>query len=185
MRTSSMPLLAAFILTTGTVMTFAHAAALHAIQAGTYASTGHEITVADTTAPGISLQHIWARPTAGASTTGVTYFTIVSQDQTDKLVGVSTPVAGTAELHETTDDKGVMKMRSVQSVTLAPGKPVTFKPGSYHVMLMGLKAPLKAGDSFPLTLTFEHAQPITVTAKVEATGGGGMAHGGMEGMPGR
>ena len=70
-------------------------------------------------------------------------------------------------------------------VALDPGKPVTFAPGGYHVMLMGLKAPLKVGDSFPLTLTFEHAHPVTVNATVEATSGGAMRdHGGIQGMPG-
>jgi copper(I)-binding protein len=64
-----------------------------------------------------------------------------------------------------------MKMRPVSSIPLDPGKPVTLKPGGYHVMLTGVKGPLKPGDSFPLTLTFAHAQPITVTAKVEAMGG--------------
>jgi copper(I)-binding protein len=71
-----------------------------------------------------------------------------------------------------------MKMRPVPSVALDTGKPVTLKPGGLHVMLMGLKAPLKAGDSFPLTLTFTHAPPLTVTVKVEAGGGSG-----MQGMP--
>jgi periplasmic copper chaperone A len=80
-----------------------------------------------------------------------------------------------------------MKMRPVDSVALDPGKPVTFKPGGYHVMLTGLKSPLKAGDSLPLTFTFEHAQPITVSVQVEAAGAAGMGHDhasmpGMEGM---
>jgi copper(I)-binding protein len=44
---------------------------------------------------------------------------------------------------------------------------VTLAPGGYHLMLMGLKAPLRAGDTFPLTLQFEHAPPLTVTVAVE------------------
>jgi copper(I)-binding protein len=106
---------------------------------------------------------------------------VTSKGVPDHLVSVSTPI-GTADLHETINDNGVMKMRPVASIALDPGKPVTFKPGGYHVMLTGLKGPLKAGDSFPLTLTFEHAQPVSVTVKVEAAGGGGM--GNMPGMPG-
>jgi hypothetical protein len=87
-------------------------------------------------------------------------------------------------VHETINDNGAMKMRPVPSLTLDPGKPVTLKPGGYHIMLTGLKSALKPGDSFPLTLTFEHAQPVTVTVKVEAMGGGAADHGSMQGMPG-
>ena len=108
--------------------------------------------------------------------TGAAYFTVTANVQPDRLVGVSTPVAATAELHETINDNGVMKMRPVAAIALDPGKSVTFTPGGYHVMLVGLKSPLKAGDSFPLTLTFEHAPPITVTVKVEAVGSASMEH---------
>jgi len=107
--------------------------------------------------------------------------------QPDRLIGLSTPVAATAELHETIHDSGVMKMRPMAGIALEPGKPVTFSPGGYHVMLMGLKNLLKAGDRVPLTLTFEHAYPITVTVKVEAIGaaGTGHEHGTMDDMPGQ
>jgi hypothetical protein len=67
-------------------------------------------------------------------------------------------------------DMGMMKMRPVPGLSVAPGKPVKLAPGGYHIMLMGLKAPLKQGDSFPLTLRFEHAAPMTVTVNVEAIG---------------
>jgi copper(I)-binding protein len=109
-------------------------------------------------------------------------------DQPDRLVSVSTPAADKAELHETISDKGVMKMRPVQGVPIPAGAMVTFSPGGYHVMLMGLKKPLVAGQSFPLTLTFEHAAPMTVDVQVRplgASGGasGGAGHGGgMSGM---
>jgi periplasmic copper chaperone A len=159
--------------------------AWHATSVDTHRTDGtYRFTVAATDALGISLEHVWARPTAGLGTTGAIYFTVVSKSDPDQLLGVSTPVAATAELHETSVDNGVMKMRPVQSIALVPGKPVTLKPGGYHVMLMGLKNPLKAGTNFPLTLTFEHAQPVTVTANVEASAGTEMGHGGMEVMPG-
>jgi copper(I)-binding protein len=145
----------------------------------------YQFTVAAADASDISLEHVWARATAGNATTGAAYLTVTDRGSPDRLVGVSTPIA-TAELHETINDNGVMKMRPVAGIALEPGKPVTFAPGGYHVMLMGLKGPLKAGDSFPLTLTFQHTQPITVTAHVEAIGGGGMDHGhdAMQGMQG-
>ena len=104
--------------------------------------------VADTSA--IALDHAWARATAGASTTGAVYFTVTNAagGQPDRLVGVNTPAAATAELHETIDDKGVMKMRPVPSIALNPGASVTLKPGGYHVMMMGVKQPLRAGTAF-------------------------------------
>jgi copper(I)-binding protein len=136
--------------------------------------------------PGISLEHVWARASAGGATTGAVYFTIVDNGAPDRLVGVSTPAAASAQLHESINDNGVMKMRAAPSIALETGKPVTFKPGGHHVMLFGLKAPLKAGGDFPLTLTFEHAPPMTVTTAVEAVGSMGMdhQHGAMGAMPG-
>ena len=144
----------------------------------------YHFTVAATDASEISVEHVWARASAGKATTGATYLTVTDNGRPDSLVGASTPIAATAELHETINDNGVMKMRPVPALALQPGKPVTFMPGGFHIMLTGLKGPLKAGGSFPLTLTFEHSQPITVTANVEAVGGAGMDHGTMPGMPG-
>jgi hypothetical protein len=166
--------------------------AWHATSVDTHQTDGqYRFTVAATNAPAVVLDHVWARATIGMSTTGAVYFTVTNAGPPDRLVGVSTPVAVTAELHESINDNGVMKMRPVPSVVLDPGKPVTFKPGGYHVMLTGLKDPLKVGDSFPLTLTFEHAQPMTVMAKVEPAGGAAMqmpqgdtGRGSMPGMKG-
>jgi len=164
----------------------AYTVAWQATSVDTHKTDGrYRFTVAAADESDISLEHVWARASAGNATTGAAYLTVTDNGRPDRLVGVSTPVAAMAELHETINDNGVMKMRPVAGVALEPGKPVTFMPGGYHVMLMGLKNPLKAGDSFPLTLNFEHAQPITVTAHVEAVGGAGMGSmGGMQGMPG-
>ena len=118
----------------------------------------------------IAATNAWARATPGASKVGAAYVTLTDNGQADQLTGASTPVAATAELHETRNQGGVMQMRPVPSLALEPGKPVTFTPGGYHVMLMGLKQPLKQGDSFPLTLTFAHAQPVTVQVKVSGPG---------------
>jgi copper(I)-binding protein len=152
----------------------------HAILMGSIRAGRFMTAAAD--APGISVEHAWARPTPGAATAGAAYFTLTNNGPVDQLVGAGTPVAAAAGVHETTNDNGVMKMRPVAAVALDPGKPVTFKPGGYHVMLMGLKGALKAGGSFPLTLTFAHAQPVTVTVNVEAMGGTGTGMGGMPGM---
>jgi copper(I)-binding protein len=120
--------------------------------------------------PQFQIDHPWARASAGATKTGAAYLTITDNGAPDRLIGLSTPVAQTAELHESMAEMGTMKMRPLPGLALVPGKPVTLAPGGYHVMLVGLKAPLKQGDNFPLTLQFEHAAPLTVTVAVEAIG---------------
>ena len=124
------------------------------------------------TDPPVQVSHPWARASAGNARNGAVFLTVTGAGTADKLVAASTPVSETAELHETIDDKGIMKMRPLAALALEPGKAVTLAPGGPHVMLMGLKAPLKQGDTFPLTLRFARAGPVTVTVTVEAIGGG-------------
>jgi copper(I)-binding protein len=99
----------------------------------------------------------------------------------DRLVSVSTPVAGKAEVHATTTENGVMHMQPVEALDVKPGTPTVLKPGGYHVMLMDLKGPLVAGKTFAVTLGFEKSGKIDTTATVEKIGA--MAPGGMPGMP--
>jgi periplasmic copper chaperone A len=116
----------------------------------------------------IQIQAPWARSTPSAAKNGAVYFTILNAGTVaDTLIAASSPVAAAAELHRTENDNGVMKMLPVASVAVKAGGQALFKPGSYHVMLVGLKAPLVDGQSFPLTLTFEHAGKIDVTVKVQ------------------
>ncbi len=121
---------------------------------------------------GISVQQPWARATPGGAKTGAAYMTIVNNGAADdRLVAASTPVAGEAQIHEMTMDNGVMKMRPIPGLDLKPGAAVSLAPGGYHVMLIGLKQPLKDGDSFPLTLVFAKSgkQVVQVTvAKIGA-----------------
>jgi copper(I)-binding protein len=118
---------------------------------------------------GVHVDHAWSRA-AMAGHEGAVYLTITDTGTQDTLTGVATPVAAKADLHETINDNGVMKMRPVASLTVAPGKPVTLAPGGYHIMLTGLKQALKQGDSFPVTLSFANAGQVTVTATVEKAG---------------
>ena len=68
---------------------------------------------------------------------------------------------------------GVMKMRSLAAIDLPAGQAVVLKPGATHIMLMGLKQPLRAGESFPLTLEFEKAGKREVNVTVEKAGATG------------
>ncbi len=82
-------------------------------------------------------------------------FMKITSPQGAKLVAVSTPVARVAEVHEMVMQGDVMAMRAIESLELPPGKTVEFKPGGHHLMLMGIEQPLKAGETVPVTLTFE------------------------------
>ncbi len=136
---------------------------------------------------GISVENAWSRA-AMQGGTGVVYMTITDQGGPDRLLSISAPVAAKAELHESFSQQGVAKMREVAALPITPAEPVTLAPGGYHIMLMGLKQPLKEGDSFPVTLHFEHAGAIGATVVVRGMRGE-MSHGqaGMGGMamPGR
>jgi copper(I)-binding protein len=137
---------------------------------------------------GITVSESWARASPGATTTGAAYVTLKGGSRPEQLIGASTPVAATAEAHETINDNGVMKMRPVGPISVLPGQTVTFAPGGTHIMLMGLKQKLTEGQSFPLTLTFAHAAPITVEVKVRGMGGAaggtmGDHMSGHDGMP--
>ena len=132
------------------------------------------------TASPIHVDQPWARASAGQ--TGAAYLTVRNDgDAPDKLLAVRTPVAGKAELHTMTVEGNVMKMRPVLDIPVAAHGTAELKPGGMHVMLMDLRAPLKQGDKFPLTLKFEKAGDVSVEVAVEGAGamGPGAAMGGM------
>jgi copper(I)-binding protein len=138
-----------------------------------------QTALADQTA-GAELQvhHPWARASLGAHQTGAAYFTLVNfGSAADRLIAVSTPAAERAQLHgHSMDDQGVMKMRPVDGIEAPPKSETSLEPGGLHVMLMGLRAPLKEGESIALTLRFEQAGEIDVTVTILAPGAMGPAH---------
>jgi copper(I)-binding protein len=118
----------------------------------------------------VEVTDAWARATPGKAENGAAYLTIASPTP-DRLTGLATPVAKAAELHmEETVAGGVMRMRPLTGVDLAAGQKIAMKPGAMHVMLVGLKAPLRPGQSFPMTLYFEKAGSREVTVTVEKAG---------------
>jgi copper(I)-binding protein len=99
----------------------------------------------------------WARATVqGQKATGA--FMKITSKEGAKLVGASSPAAGVTEIHEMKMEKDVMKMAAVPALDIPAGKSVELKPGSYHVMLMDLKAPVEKGAKVPLTLRFQDAK---------------------------
>src|SRR5438067_7531249 len=117
----------------------------------------------------VEVKYSWARATPGKAENGAAYVTIVSP-VSDRLVSLSTPVAKKAELHTMTMDGSVMKMRPLAGLDVPAGEPLTLKPGGTHIMLRGLNQPLQAGQSFPLTLSFEKAGARETTVTVEKAG---------------
>ena len=92
--------------------------------------------------------------------------TIETSGGPDRLVAVASPLAGKVELHAHLHEGGVMKMREVEAIDVAPGKPAKLETGGLHIMIMDLKQPLKAGETIPLTLTFEKAGKVEVQVPV-------------------
>ncbi|MFP8833009.1 copper chaperone PCu(A)C [Hydrogenophaga sp. XSHU_21] len=115
----------------------------------------------------VQVQDAWARATvASQSATGA--FMKLTAPENTRLVEASSPVAGIVEIHEMRMEGDVMRMRAVTALPLAAGQTVELKPGGYHVMLMDLKGPLKAGDTVPLSLVFEGANGQRRTQEVKA-----------------
>jgi hypothetical protein len=126
-----------------------------------------------------TVQDPWVRGTVPQQkATGA--FMQISSAQGGRLVSASSPAAGVVEIHEMAMDGSTMRMRAVPSVELPAGKAVSFKPGGYHVMLMDLKGPLKAGDAVALTLVVEgkdgKKESIEVKAPVRALGAPASPH---------
>lgn len=115
----------------------------------------------------VTVQDAWVRGTVPGQTASGAFMTLQSADGA-KVVGVSTPVAGTAEIHEMKMEGNVMRMRAVQSLDLPKGQSVQLKPGGYHVMLMDLKQPLAKDATVPITLKVQLADKRIVEQKVEA-----------------
>ena len=119
----------------------------------------------------ITISHPWSRPAAQGQN-GVIYLTIKNQGEVDdRLVAVGTPLAKKVELHRSTMEEGVHRMEKVDGIVVPAGGTVTLAPGGLHVMLIGLKFMLMAEETFPVTLTFEHAGAITTGVAVEVRGG--------------
>ncbi len=104
----------------------------------------------------VDVDHAWARATLPAQMASGAYMTVTSA-MPARIIGVSSPLAGVAQVHEMAMQGSTMRMHAVGALDLPAGKAVELKPGGYHVMLMDLKQPLRKGDKLPLTLRIEGA----------------------------
>jgi periplasmic copper chaperone A len=120
----------------------------------------------------IDIADPWSRATPKGASVAVGYMKITNKGTTaDRLISGASEIAPTFEVHEMSMDKGVAKMRPVKGgLEIKPGETVELKPGSFHVMFVGLKKPLTAGEHINATLVFEKAGAITIEYDVLAMG---------------
>jgi len=133
---------------------------------------------------GVTVQDAWARATPGSAGTATVSVTLMGGAQADALSGASSPLAKSADVHESSSDHGVMKMRPVSGgVEIKPGQTVEFKPGGYHLMFVGISQPVEQGKRVKGTLEFEKAGKVDVEYAIEPIGGTpkgeDAGHGGM------
>lgn len=125
------------------------------------------VAAADT----VQVTDAWARATVPGQKVAGAYMRIVSAVDA-RLVGVASPVAGSAEVHWMKMEDGTMRMRAIDALDLPAGQVVELAPGGYHIMLFRLKQPLDAGERVALTLDFETAAgkklQVPVSAEVRA-----------------
>jgi copper(I)-binding protein len=128
------------------------------------------------------IERPWTRATPGGAEIGAGYMRIVNRgSEPDRLVGGTTSIAARFELHETSTSDSVARMRPVEGgLLIPPGATVELKPGGLHAMLVGLKRPIKEGETVEGTLIFEKAGTVAVTYQVGGVGaqsaGGGRHH---------
>jgi copper(I)-binding protein len=127
-----------------------------------------------TQAQPVTVKDAWVRAPAPGQKVAGAYMEIVSRTHM-VLTAVASPAAASVELHSTSMEDGVMRMRPVARIELPVGKPVMLAPGGLHAMLVDLKQPLKPGDKVPLTLTVQRADlasrsVFTIQAEVRNPG---------------
>ena len=120
----------------------------------------------------IEIVQPWTRATPPTAESGGGYLVVKNTGTTpDRLIAVKSPVADKVEIHEMKMDGNIMRMREVEKgIEIPPGTTVELKPGGFHVMFMGLKAPFAKDAKVPLTLVFEKAGSVDVELAVQAMG---------------
>ena len=121
----------------------------------------------------VTVQDAWARATTPGVSTGGVYVTLTSPAG-DRLVGASSPASASADVHEMQMDGSIMRMRPLpDGLDLPAGREVRLTPAGTHIMLEGLKAPLRQGATVPVHLVFQRAPPADIQAQVQSIGAAG------------
>ena len=132
----------------------------------------------DYTLGSLKIGHPWARATPPTAPSGGGFLTVTNTGTTaDRLVSATSPAAGQVQIHEMKMDGTIMRMRELENgLEIPPGATVALAPGGLHLMMMGLKGPLKEATRVPVTLVFEKAGKIDVELSVMALGASPDAH---------
>lgn len=134
---------------------------------GEQAGGGHAGQMAATATVGeLGIEGAVARASIGNAPTSAVYMTITTSGGPDSLIAAASPAAQAVELHASLEEGGVSKMQRLDAVPVAADAPARLEPGGYHIMLIGLAAPLDEGATVPLTLTFEKAGEVTLDVPV-------------------
>lgn len=121
--------------------------------------------------PKIEISDAWTRESVAGQDAGAAYATIENTGGSDdKLLAVITDRATMPMIHSTVSENGISRMRMLQSVEVPSGGTVELRPGGMHIMMDGLKSPLKAGETFDVTFRFKLSGDLVVPVKVEAAG---------------
>ena len=116
--------------------------------------------------PNVQTANAWARETVAGQSSTAAYLTVTNDGTADdRLVGVSVPEPAKASIHATENSGGISRMREMSSGVAVPaGSTIELKPGGTHVMITGLQAPLRRGQTLKLSLRFEKSgeKPIDV-----------------------
>ena len=124
----------------------------------------------------IKIENAYVRATAPGQPAAGAFMKIENSGSADQLVSASSPAAGEVQLHQMSMEGNVMKMGQVKDIAVPASGSVDLKPGGYHIMLMNIKAPLKAGETVPVKLKFAKAGEVEVKLPVNAVGSGMNMH---------
>lgn len=154
------------------------AASLLALTMGTVIPTfaqqdhQHSTTSHITQAP-LEIEAAWSRELPPTAPVGAAFFTIHNHsDQADRLLSAESLIADVTELHAHIHEGDVMRMVKIDTMDVPAHGKLTLEPGGYHIMLIGLKKPLVAGETFTLTLQFEHAGQVDITVNIKNSDAG-------------
>jgi periplasmic copper chaperone A len=119
----------------------------------------------------VEVQDAWTRATAPGSKIAAGYMTLRNAGASpDRLLGAMSPLAERVEMHVHIKDGDVVRMRQVKAYDIPPKGTFELKPGSAHLMFIGVKQPFKEGEKVPTTLRFEHAGAVNVEFRVGGLG---------------
>ena len=137
-------------------------------------------TVSSAAMAQVTASDAWVRATVPVQKSAGAFMSLQSAKAV-RVVGATSPVAGTVEIHQMEMSGQTMKMKAVEAIALPAGEKVDLAKSGYHFMFLGLKGQLKEGDTVPVTLTVEDAanKRDTVTVNVPVKPIGYSAPGGM------